>query len=53
LAAAALACEVIGAIGPRRFPTLGDVIDWIMRARVGRLGVLLAWLWLGWHLFVR
>ena len=32
---------------------LGDVLAFLMRPRVGRWFVLIGWLWLGWHLFVR
>jgi hypothetical protein len=53
LAAAALVCEVVGAVGPRGFPTFGGAVDWLMRPRVGRIVLLFGWFWLGWHLFVR
>jgi hypothetical protein len=33
--------------------TIGDALALIMRNRVGRALVVVAWLWLGWHLFVR
>jgi hypothetical protein len=34
-------------------PSLGDVLTRIMRTRTGRLGVLVAWAWLGLHFFAR
>jgi hypothetical protein len=53
LGLAALAAEVIGLLSNGRFPTLGDVLSFLMRSRVGRWFVLIGWVWLGWHLFVR
>ena len=32
-------------------PSLGDVLTRIMRTRTGRVGVLVAWTWLGLHFF--
>jgi Family of unknown function (DUF6186) len=32
-------------------PSLGDVLTRIMRTRTGRVGVLVAWAWLGLHFF--
>jgi hypothetical protein len=37
----------------RTTPTFGDAIAAISRTRAGRPLLLAAWLWLGWHLFVR
>jgi hypothetical protein len=34
-------------------PTLGEFLGYAMRPRAGRLLILLAWLWLGWHFFSR
>ena len=53
LGLAALAAEVVGLLSGGRFPTLGDVLSFLMRSRVGRWFVLIGWVWLGWHLFVR
>ncbi len=53
LGLAAVAAEVIGLLSDERFPTLGDVLSFLMRPRVGRWLVLVGWVWLGWHLFVR
>jgi hypothetical protein len=33
--------------------TFGDALRLLVRARAGRMLVLVAWLWLGWHLFAR
>jgi hypothetical protein len=34
-------------------PSLGEVLTRIMRTRTGRVGVLVAWAWLGLHFFAR
>jgi hypothetical protein len=36
-----------------RIPALGDVLTRVMRTRTGRVGVLVAWAWLGLHFFAR
>lgn len=42
------------AIGvPARIPSLGDLFTRIMRSRTGRVGVLVAWAWVGLHFFAR
>jgi hypothetical protein len=53
LGLAMLVAEAVGLLSGRRFPTLGDVLSFLMRSRVGRWFVLIGWVWLGWHLFVR
>lgn len=53
LGLAMLVAEMAGLLSGRRFPTLGDVLSFLMRSRVGRWFVLIGWVWLGWHLFVR
>jgi hypothetical protein len=53
LGLAALVAEVVGLMSGGRFPTLGDVLSFLMRPRAGRWFVLIGWVWLGWHLFVR
>jgi hypothetical protein len=53
LGLAVLAAEVAGLLSGGRFPTLGDVLSFLMRSRVCRWFVLIGWVWLGWHLFVR
>lgn len=52
LAAVMLAYQVHGSLR-RTTPTLGEAIGTVTRSRVGRPLMLAAWLWLGWHLFVR
>jgi hypothetical protein len=53
LGLATLTAEVVGLLSNGRLPTLGDVLSFLMRSRVGRWFVLIGWVWLGWHLFVR
>jgi Family of unknown function (DUF6186) len=51
-----LALFVLDFLGRRkgsRIPTLGEWLGYVMRPRVGRLLILLGWLWLGWHYFSR
>jgi hypothetical protein len=50
---ALFALEIIGRRRTTRVPTLGEWLGYLMRARAGRAGILLGWLWLGWHYFAR
>jgi hypothetical protein len=50
---ALVALEIIARRGTNRIPTVGEWLGYLMRARAGRLLVLLGWLWLGWHYFAR
>ena len=52
LAAAGLASELAGRLG-RRTPTLPQAMVVLIRRPLPKGLVLIAWLWLGWHLFVR
>lgn len=52
LAATMLAWQALGLIF-RRTATLGQALARVTRSRSGRPMLLTAWLWLGWHLFVR
>ncbi len=52
LAAALVGCQV-AALLTRRFPTIGQAVSFVTRLGAGRWLVLAAWLWTGWHLFVR
>jgi hypothetical protein len=52
LATAGLAYELAGRLR-HRTPTLGQAMLILTRRPVPRALVLLGWLWLGWHLFVR
>lgn len=52
LAVAAVSCQVIAVVGGRR-ATLGDVVHAIKQSPSGRVALVVAWGWIGWHLFVR
>jgi hypothetical protein len=51
--AVALATGQLVALRSARWPTLGQVVQMTMLTRLGRLLLLAAWLWVGWHTFVR
>lgn len=48
-AALALAARLPGS----RVAQIGDCVGPALRSRPGRIAVLAAWLWLGWHFFAR
>lgn len=50
---AGLLLELLAIRAPSRIPPLGDVLTRVMRTRTGRVGVLVAWAWLGLHFFAR
>lgn len=52
LAAAAVTYQVLG-VARRQSPTLGQAVGTLLRTPFGRPALLAAWLWLGWHVFVR
>jgi fumarate reductase subunit D len=37
--------------GPKRMPSVVDVVRWFLQSWLGRLLVLAAWAGAGWHLF--
>ena len=45
--------EVLATRTRARIPSLGEVLGHAMRTRTGRVGVLVAWAWLGLHFFAR
>lgn len=56
LIGAGVALEARARLGPApgaSRATLGDLVDGAVRRPAGRLLAILAWLWAGWHLFVR
>ncbi|HXX89747.1 MAG TPA: DUF6186 family protein [Acidimicrobiales bacterium] len=53
LLVAILACETAAWASRGRLPRLGDVLARVMAPRGGRIVVILAWMWLGWHAFAR
>jgi hypothetical protein len=52
LVVAIVAYQLVGLLG-RRTPTLGEALEPLRRSLAGRIVLAGAWLWLGWHLFVR
>jgi Family of unknown function (DUF6186) len=45
--------QVLGLDGRAPVPPLGDLLTRAMRSRTGRVGVLVAWAWIGLHFFAR
>ena len=50
---AAIALQVAALRRPERLPSLGRVLTGVMRSRTGRVGVLVAWAWIGLHFFAK
>lgn len=50
--AAGITLQVV-AMRPARLPSLGRVLSHVMRSRTGRVGVVVAWAWVGLHFFAR
>ncbi|MDQ3680801.1 MAG: DUF6186 family protein [Actinomycetota bacterium] len=53
LLAAGVVLELRARLGSGDQATLADVVDVALRHRGARAAILLSWLWVGWHLFVR
>ena len=53
LLAAGVGLELRARLGGGGMPSLADLADALTRHPAGRAVALTAWLWLGWHLFVR
>lgn len=45
--------ELLAIATPARIPPLGEIFTRIMRSRTGRVGMLVAWAWVGLHFFAR
>jgi len=45
--------EIAARIKRTSIPTFGQVFTRIMRTRTGRVGVLVAWAWVGLHFFAK
>jgi len=52
LAVAVLTHQLVAILG-RRTATIGQALEPVKRSLPGRLVLLGAWMWVGWHLFVR
>jgi hypothetical protein len=51
--AALIGAEIIARRRRTQVPTFAEVITRIMRTRTGRVGILVAWAWLGLHFFAK
>ena len=51
--AGVIGTEIAARAGLAKVPTFNEVITRIMRNRVGRVGLLVAWAWLGLHFFAK
>jgi hypothetical protein len=51
--AGCVALQIAAVRKPERLPSLGHVFTHVMRTRTGRVGVLVAWAWLGLHFFAK
>jgi hypothetical protein len=51
--ATAVALQLFAGRAPDRIPPIGAVLRRVMRSRTGRVGVLVAWAWIGLHFFAR
>lgn len=51
--AAMVVLEVIARRRTTRIPTAGEWLGYLMRARFGRVLILVGWWWIGWHYFAR
>ncbi len=51
--AAFVTLQIIGLRRKAPVPTLGTILSRIMRTRTGRVGVLVAWAWIGLHFFAQ
>ena len=43
--------QVLGTVTRAPVPSLGDLLTRAMRSRTGRVGILVAWAWIGLHFF--
>jgi hypothetical protein len=53
LGAGTIVCVLLPVLTRGRFAAFGGFARWLTRTRARLVVVFLAWLWLGWHLFVR
>jgi hypothetical protein len=53
LAAVVVAGQIVASMSQRGFPGLGTIVKEVTYGRVGRIVLVLAWMWLGWHAFAR
>jgi Family of unknown function (DUF6186) len=53
VAAAIAGLQVLATRTRAPVPSLGDLLTRAMRSRTGRVGVLVAWAWIGLHFFAK
>jgi len=53
LGAALVGCAVLARRAKGRVPDVGALVRLLTAGPVRRAAVVLAWMWLGWHLFAR
>jgi Family of unknown function (DUF6186) len=53
VAAGIVALQVVAARTRAPVPSLGELLSRAMRSRTGRVGILVAWAWIGLHFFAR
>ena len=51
--AAGVTLQVLAVKQPDRLPSLGRVFTHVMTSRTGRVGVFVAWAWVGLHFFAK
>lgn len=51
--AAGVALQLAAIVRPSHYPSLGRVFSHVMRSRTGRVGVFVAWAWIGLHFFAK
>ena len=51
--ASGVALQLASIRRPDKIPTLGAIFTHVMRSRTGRVGVFVAWAWVGLHFFAR
>ena len=51
--AAGIALQLLAIRSPGRLPSLGRVLSHVMQSRTGRVGIIVAWAWIGLHFFAK
>ena len=51
--AAGITLQVAALLRPAKFPSLGRTFTHVMGSRTGRVGVIVAWAWIGLHFFAK
>jgi hypothetical protein len=46
-------CAIVGRVFARGWPTAGLLLNEARASLAGRAGLVIAWLWVGWHFFAR